>query len=257
MAIKAGDFIRISYTAKLEDGTVIDATDEEVAKEHGIYNENARYGDIAIVVGEGQVVKGLDEALIGKEVGFKGEVVVPPEKAFGEYDPENKEVVSVTRFKEKPKPGQKVRIGNKIGTVERVIGRRAIIDYNHPLAGKTLIFDVEVKELVEDVAEKVKALFFINTGIDVNVEVKDKKAIVEVPKGAYFVQNFIIGKFTAIHTIFKYLDIDEVDLVEKFTKEEQKSIMEALKEVKSKEAEEESKEKSEESEKSKKEKEVS
>ncbi|AEA46112.1 peptidylprolyl isomerase FKBP-type [Archaeoglobus veneficus SNP6] len=237
MAIKAGDFIKVSYTAKLEDGTVIDTTDEEVAKEYGIYNENAKYGDITIVVGEGHVVKGLDEELVGKDVGFKGEIVVPPEKAFGEYDPENKEVVSVKRFKERPQPGQRVRIGDKVGTVERVIGRRAIIDYNHPLAGKTLIFDVEVKELIEDDAEKIKALFFINTGVDVEVELDGKKAVVEVPKGVAFSQYFAIGKFAAINAIFKLLDIEEIDIVERFKKEEEKAVIEAIEMAKGGEAE--------------------
>ena len=50
--ISKGDFIRISYIAKLEDGTIIDTTDEEIAKQNDIYNENARYGDIYVVVGE-------------------------------------------------------------------------------------------------------------------------------------------------------------------------------------------------------------
>ncbi len=242
MAIKPGDFIKVSYTAKLEDGTVIDTTIEEVAREHGIYNENARYGDIALVVGEGHVVKGLDEALVGKEIEFRGEVVVPPEKAFGEYDPEKKEVVSITKFKEKPQPGQRVRVGEKVGTVERIIGRRVIVDLNHPLAGKTLTFDVEVKERIEDLAEKVKALFLIATGIDVDVVVDGKKAVVNLPKGAYFNQYFTIGKFSAVNAVFKHLDIEEIDLVEKFTKEEEKAIMEAVEEAKSEGEEEKVKE---------------
>jgi len=253
MTIKAGDFIKVSYTAKLEDGTVIDTTIEEVAKEHGIYSENARYGDIALVVGEGHVVKGLDEALVGKEVGFRGEVVVPPEKAFGEHNPEKKEVVSITKFKERPEIGQRVRVGEKVGTVERIIGRRVIVDLNHPLAGKTLTFDVEVRERIEDIAEKIKALFLIATGIDVDAVVDEKKAIVNLPKGAYFNQYFTIGKFSAINAIFKYLDIEEIDLVEKFTKEEEKPIIEAVEEAKSEEGTEGEKEGGEETKRDKKE----
>ncbi len=61
MTIETGDFIRINYTGRLEDGTVFDTTYEEVAKEHGIYDENARYESYVIVVGKGHVVEGLDE----------------------------------------------------------------------------------------------------------------------------------------------------------------------------------------------------
>ncbi len=228
--IKQGDFIKISYTAKLEDGTVIDTTDEKVAKEYGIYDENGRYGDIVIVVGEGNVVKGLDEQLVGKEVGFKGEIVVPPEKAFGEYDPKKREIVSIRKFPERPKPGQRVRLGNRVGTVERVIGRRVIVDFNHPLAGKTIIFDIEIKEKVEKLEEKIKALFVMYTGLDVEVEVSDTTARVLIPKGASLNQIFVIGKYDAVSKAFKLLNIDTIEIVEKFVKEEENKLLEAVKE---------------------------
>jgi len=228
--IKQGDFIKISYTAKLEDGTVIDTTDEKVAKEYGIYDENGRYGDIVIVVGEGNVVKGLDEQLVGKEVGFKGEIVVPPEKAFGEYDPKKREIVSIRKFPERPKPGQRVRLGNRVGTVERIIGRRVIVDFNHPLAGKTIIFDIEIKEKVEKLEEKIKALFVMYTGLDVEVEVSDTTARVLIPKGASLNQIFVIGKYDAVSKAFKLLNIDTIEIVEKFVKEEENKLLEAVKE---------------------------
>ena len=249
--VKQGDFIKIAYTAKLEDGTVIDTTDEKVAKEYGLYDENARYGDIVIVVGEGNVVKGLDEQLVGKKVGFKGEIVVPPEKAFGKYDPKKREIISLRKLPEKPRPGQRVRIGNRIGTVERVIGRRAIVDFNHPLAGKTIIFEVEIKEKVEDLADKVKALFVMYTGLDVEVEIENDGKLVRVipPKGASLNQVFILGKYDAIAKAFKLLDIDTIEIVERFVKKEEMEPIEAVKES---EKDEESKSESEEEEKEEK-----
>ena len=237
--IKKGDFVRISYTAKLEDGTVIDSTDESVAKEHGVYEEGARYGDIVVVVGEGHVLKGLDEDLEGKEVGYKGTVEVPPEKAFGEYDPENKEVVSITKFSEKPMPGQRVRIGEKTGVVEKVIGRRAIVDFNHPLAGKKIIFEYEIKELIEKPEEKVKYLFLIYTGRELVPEIEDGRVTVEVPKDAAFNQYFLLGKFTVVDQIFKHLpDVKEVVFTERFERpqtEEQKEEEKAEGEAESQE----------------------
>ncbi len=249
--IKQGDFIKIAYTAKLEDGSVIDTTDEKVAKEYGLYDENARYGDIVIVVGEGNVVKGLDEQLVGKKVGFKGEIVVPPEKAFGKYDPKKREIISLRKLPERPRPGQRVRIGNRVGTVERVIGRRAIVDFNHPLAGKTIIFEVEIKEKVEDLAEKVKALFVMYTGLDVEVEVEEDGKLIRVipPKGASLNQVFILGKYDAIAKAFKLLDVEKIEIVERFVRKEEMEPIEAVKESSEEEEGEES-EKSEENEKS-------
>ncbi len=219
--IKKGDFVRISYTAKLEDETVIDSTDESIAKEHGVYEEGARYGDIVVVVGEGHVLKGLDEDLEGKEVGYRGSVEVPPEKAFGEYDEDNKEVISIAKFNEKPMPGQRVKVGEKTGIVEKVIGRRAVVDFNHPLAGKKIIFDYEIKELIENPKEKIKYLFLIYTGRELTPKIRAGKVTVEVPKDASINQFFLLGKYTVVDQIFRHMeDVKEVVFTEKFERPE-------------------------------------
>jgi len=230
MPIEKGDIVRIAYTAKLEDGTVIDTTDEKTAKEFGIYSEDYRYGDVYVIVGERNVVEGFEEDLIGKEVGYKGEVVVPPEKAFGKYDPEKKEVISIARLKEKPKPGDRVKVGDRIGVVERVIGRRAIVDFNHPLAGKTLIFEYEIKEKVEDLAKKVEAIFMIYTGREVKAKVDGKKVTVEVPRDFHFMPYAPLNKVSALARIFKYLDVEEVEIVERHKKVEVPKFEEVVKE---------------------------
>ncbi|RLI83203.1 peptidylprolyl isomerase [Archaeoglobales archaeon] len=230
--INKGEFVKISYTAKLEDGTIIDSTDEEVAKEAGL-SDRARYGDIVIVVGERHVIEGLDDALEGKEVGFKGTIEVEPEKAFGKYDPENKDVITLTKLKEKPVPGQRIQVGDRYGTVERIIGRRAVIDFNHPYAGKKIVFDVEIKEKIEEPVEKIKALFLLHTAKEVEAKIEDGKVIVEVPRGASFDQFFILGKFRALDGIFKHFDdIKEVEFVERYPRPE------TAKEVEAKETEE-------------------
>ncbi len=220
MPIAKGDIIKISYTAKLEDGTVIDTTDEKTAKEFGIYRDDIRYGDVYVIVGEGNVVKGFDEDLEGKEVGYKGEVVVPPEKAFGEYDPEKVDTISIARIKEKPRVGDQVRVGDRIGVVKRIIGRRAIVDFNHPLAGKTITFEYEIKEKVEDPAGKVKAIFMIYTGREVEAKVEGKKVTVEVPRDFHYDPRAPFLKVNALLRIFKYLDVDEVEIIERHKKEE-------------------------------------
>lgn len=227
--ISNGDFIRLSYTAKLETGEVIDTTSAEVAKESGIFNENTRYGDIYAVVGEGHVLKGLDEDLVGKEVGYRGEVKIPPAKAFGEYDPNKKDSFSITKFKEKPEVGQRVRIGDKIGTVERIVGRRVVVDFNHPLAGKNLIFQYEVKEKLEKLEDKLKALFVIHTGLEVkNLAVDGEKATVEVSNEAYLNQLFLLGRYRVVRDAFRLLNLKEIQIVEKFEKkaEEEKKTEE-------------------------------
>ncbi|MEM1578329.1 MAG: peptidylprolyl isomerase [Archaeoglobaceae archaeon] len=229
--LSKNDFVRLSYTAKLEDGRVIDTTDAEIAKKEGIFNENTRYGDIYAVLGEGHVLKGLEEDIIGKEVGYKGKVVVPPEKGFGTYDPGKKDSFSITRFKEEPKIGQRVRIGDKVGTVERIVGRRVIVDFNHPLAGKSFTFEYEIKEKLEKPEDKLKALFLIHTGFNVkNITLNEDKASVEVPSDAYLNQIFLIGRYRAVKDAFRFLGLKEISIVERFEKESE--IVKTLEEVK-------------------------
>lgn len=227
-SIKKDDFVKIGYTARLDDGTVVDTTDAEVAKENNIFNERTDYEDITVIVGERQVLEGLDDALEGKEVGFKGEIEVPPEKAFGIYNPDDKQYISIKKLGEKPQIGQRVELDNRYGIIGRIIGRRAIIDFNHPFAGKTITFDVEIKDMIEKLEDKIDALFHIYTAKHVEVTVNDKSIRVEVPRGASIDQYFMLGKYSAINAIYKHLDVEEIELVEVFKKDEK--IAKALEE---------------------------
>ena len=93
MVLQKGDFVRIDYIGKIkESGKVFDTTMEEIAKEHGIYDEKIDFKPAPIVVGANHVIKGLDEALVGLEVGEKKIVEIPPEKGYGKRDPAEREI---------------------------------------------------------------------------------------------------------------------------------------------------------------------
>ena len=100
MAIKEGDFIKLSYTGKVGDN-VFDTTDADEAKKAGIHNDNAVYGPVTICIGQKHVIVGLDEELVGKKIGAEGTVTVPPEKAFGQRDPKRVQSFPKNQFKEK------------------------------------------------------------------------------------------------------------------------------------------------------------
>ncbi|EEB74292.1 peptidylprolyl isomerase [Thermococcus sp. AM4] len=165
--VEKGDVIRLRYTGRIkETGEIFDTTEEEIAKQAGIYKENGVYGPVPIAVGAGHVIKGLDEQLEGLEVGKKYEIIVPPEKGFGKRDPKLIKVFTLGQFRRQgiiPFPGMPVEIegegGRKIkGRVLTVSGGRVRVDFNHPYAGKHLVYEVEIVEKVEDPIEKVKAM---------------------------------------------------------------------------------------------------
>ncbi|WP_297068976.1 peptidylprolyl isomerase [Thermococcus sp.] len=165
--VQKGDVIRLHYTGKVrETGGIFDTTSEEVAKEAGIYKEDGTYGPVPIAVGAGHVLKGLDEQLEGLDVGGKYEIIVPPEKGFGKRDPKLIKTFTLGQFRREglhPFPGMDIEVdtheGRKLrGRVLSVSSGRVRVDFNSPLAGKHLIYEVEILEKVEDPIEKVKAL---------------------------------------------------------------------------------------------------
>lgn len=186
MAIKEKDFIQVSYTGKLkEDNTVFDTTDKALAEKEGIYQEGMPYGEIIICVGQGRLVAGLENALIGKEIGKDYTVELGPEEAFGKKSAKLLKLVPTNAFRKQqinPMPGLQVEIDNQMGTIKTVTGGRTIVDFNHPLSGKEIIYEIKVSKEITDDAEKVKAYFQMLLGIkDIDVKLDNGTAKITMP----------------------------------------------------------------------------
>jgi FKBP-type peptidyl-prolyl cis-trans isomerase SlyD len=165
-AIQDGDVIRIDYTARtVDDGTVVDTTDSEVAEEAGV-DEQGDFEPRVIVVGAGHLFEAVEADLIGKSVGDTGTVTITPEEAFGEYDQDEIRTISADRLdEENRRPGAQVTVDGERGYVETVIGGRARVDFNHPLAGEEIEYEYEIAERLEDKLEIAQGL--MSTFIDV------------------------------------------------------------------------------------------
>jgi len=155
-----GDFVKLDYTLRTtEDDDVVDTTILEVAEEAGIDTEEHEFSPRTIIIGEGHVFESVDEALIGGEVGDEGSVVISAEEAFGEYDPDQVKTISAQKIDEDDRyPGANVQIDNEQGHIETIIGGRARVNFNHPLAGEELEYEYEILEEVDDVVGKAEGL---------------------------------------------------------------------------------------------------
>jgi FKBP-type peptidyl-prolyl cis-trans isomerase 2 len=160
-ALKKGDFIEVEYTGKLkEKGIVFDTTNKETAEKEGIAQPNQVYGPVIVCLGEGHLIKGLDKELEGKQCG-KHSVELPPEKAFGKKSAKLVQMIPLRKFKEQniqPMPGLQVNIDGHMATIKSVSGGRILVDLNHPLSGRDVIYDVDVKRIVAKAEEKIQAL---------------------------------------------------------------------------------------------------
>ncbi|MYL16124.1 peptidylprolyl isomerase [Halorubrum terrestre] len=155
MSITTGDSVTLEYTGKLDDGTVFDTSKESVAEDAGLAEAqpDREYTPLTVEVGGGQVIEGMEEGLIGLEAGETDTLTIPPEKAYGQPSDENVEEFETDELREMlggqlPEEGAYLEAqdgsqGEIIHVDEDVV--RA--DFNPPLAGETLTFDVEVIEV--------------------------------------------------------------------------------------------------------------
>ncbi|MBW2969667.1 peptidylprolyl isomerase [Candidatus Woesearchaeota archaeon] len=184
MAIKKHDFVELEYSGRLkETNEVFDTTDEKTAKDAQIFSDKAEYKPVIICIGEHHILRGIDEFLEGKELG-KFTLELPAEKAFGKKSAELVKMIPTSKFAEqniKPVPGLRLNIDNYVGIVKTVSGGRTVVDFNHPLAGRDVVYELKINRIVDDKKEQVDSLLRVLLGVKAPVVVQEKKAVISFP----------------------------------------------------------------------------
>ncbi|MCF8111221.1 MAG: peptidylprolyl isomerase [Desulfobacteraceae bacterium] len=136
-----GDTVKIHYKGKLDDGSVFDSSDGR--------------DPLEFKIGDGNIIPGVEEAVLGMEPEQTKEATIPPEKAYGEYRDEMVIEVERTQFPEhiNPELGQQLELKQSEGqnivvTVTNVAEEKVTLDANHPLAGKDLTFEITLQEIL-------------------------------------------------------------------------------------------------------------
>jgi peptidylprolyl isomerase len=234
MALQKGDFILIDYTAKVkETGEVFDTTSEEIAKKEHLYKEGDIYEPKLVVIGEGWVLKALDESLTSMEVGKPATSEISPEKAFGPRDPEKVKRVPLKQLLAKeiaPTIGLRVEFNGKMATVRAVGAGRVLLDFNPPLAGKTLVYDVTVQKKLETAEEQVASLIHRRIPVADQTKfeftIKEETIIVDMPEEAFYLEGIQVAKRGIMVDVQKFFPkITAVKFTETFKiepKEEEK-----------------------------------
>ncbi len=235
--MEKGDIIRWEYDAWIvEDGNeeLFDTTNEELAKEHGIHDPTVKYGPMYSIVGAGRLIKGIEEELMQAEIGKEYIVTILPENAYGERDPKLVKIHSYREIARKvaerdrnavPQVGMEVVIDNKRGKIITVTPGRVVVDYNHPLAGKTLKYRFKILEKVEGEVNKIKAILEMDYGKDVDkfkIEISDEDIIIEVPDICKYDSSWSIAKYMIVGDIRDYVANKNIKFVEVYEKKEEK-----------------------------------
>ncbi len=211
--MKDGDFVTIDYVARVKGtGEVFDLTREDTAKKENVYNEKVRYGPVTFIVGADFVIRGLDKVLHEMKVGEKKSVEILPEKGFGEHKEELVKLVPEAQLKQQKidtTPGTYITVNNIRGKILSADGGRVKIDFNHPLAGKILQYEIEVKGVVTDKTEKIKSIVKYFTGKEMEVRVGKEveiEAVVDMQRRLKEIIAGVISKWVGIDTV-KFVDI--------------------------------------------------
>ncbi|MHC1757277.1 MAG: peptidylprolyl isomerase [Methanosarcina sp.] len=150
--VKKGDYLLIDYTGKLENGTIFDTTIKEKALEAGIYSEEKGCRPFFFRADTGQVVKGIDAGVLGMREGEERTLKIAPEEAYGEYKNYLVQKIPLSRLelKEPPEVGKKIITpgGREVKVLDST-ETYATLDFNHELAGKTLILEIKLVSIVK------------------------------------------------------------------------------------------------------------
>ena len=140
MVVEKGSKVKVQYEGKLESGEVFDAS-----------NKSGEERPLEFVAGEGHVIKGFDNAVLGMEEGDEKDIEINPEEAYGERREEMKQEIpkSVLPQDKTPEKGMMLMMSSPQGQqmpakIDEVKEDSIVIDLNHPLAGKKLLFKIKV-----------------------------------------------------------------------------------------------------------------
>jgi len=229
--VEKGRVAIVEYSLFVKDtGELVDTTSEVDAKLYKKYVEGAVYEPEVVVVGEGRFFQGFEESLASCEEGKEAEFEIPPEKAYGPRDPSKVKIYPRRLFEKqnvRPEIGREVRINDESGRILAVEGGRVVVDFNHPLAGKTLKLKIKVLKVVTDPVEAVKYLVkrrFRGVKIDnisVNVDRESGKVTVELPKEIRVGRDVQYAKALAAYDILRHVEgVKEVLYIDRFTSDE-------------------------------------
>ncbi len=211
MSFQKKDFVEIEFVAKVKGGDVFDSNIKDVLEKAKL---NLEPKPVIFSIGGGMFLKGVEDFLEGKEIG-KYEIELSPEKAFGFRDSRLVQMVPSRIFREQrlnPVPGVMFNFDGRIAKILSVSGGRIIADFNNPIAGKTVIYNVDVVRRVDDIKEKAKALVEFLFRRKFDFEIVDKKIILKAEKNFVQFLELFKDKFKEI------LDLD-LSVVEEEKKE--------------------------------------
>ena len=217
-----GAIIHVDYDLfSGETGDLIETTREDIAKEYEMHQEGRTYSPMVCVVGNGNLIPGFETALKEAKVGTEVTVEIEPAEAYGEKDASMVETISIDKLRRAVQDpnslylGAPVNINGRQGYLSYLAAGRARIDYNHPMAGKTLKYVFTVVKEVKGKEDKVLGLLESNSGHSgFEVSFKGDDLSIVLPQAMLFDTNAAMLKFRLVTMIRDAVECGKISFVE-------------------------------------------
>jgi len=225
LTFKKGQLILLDYTAKIKDtDEVFETTIEEDAKKNSIHEPNIKYQPKLVSVGESWVLKGLDDALPETSVGDKKTIEVSSDKGFGARDKGKVRMIPLRKLgedAEKVSVGDTVEVDNKKGIIRYIGSGRVQIDYNHRYAGKTILYEINVKKSLDADDDKITAILQSRMPVEDDKLVFNKSGDsldITIPEEIFRAEGLSVIKHFTQLDLFKFVSsIKKINFIETYS----------------------------------------
>jgi peptidylprolyl isomerase len=224
MSFKDGDFLEIEYTIwDAATNKMIFSTDEKKAKAAEIYNKENIYGSTVVILGSGANIKGMENMLKNMKENETKKATFEPADAFGERNEDLIRVVPLSVLKQQnidPYIGLTVNVDGVNMIVKSINSGRVVLDANHPLAGKTLIYEILIIKQIKDIKEQIEALAIKKYNIKPSsININNNDVIITFDNSINKDANYFVAKASLIAAIFSYIkNINKVNVNEEYLK---------------------------------------
>ena len=220
--MEEGTIIHIDYSLyNADNDKLLETTLEEVAKENDLHQDGREYNPLVAVVGAGRMIEGFEESIAEAKPNEDIEIIIPAEKAYGERDSAKVETMSqnkLLRHVQDPNSlgiGAPVEISGRTGILVLVGSGRAKIDFNHPLAGRSLKYNYKIVKVIKKRDEKVVALLESNTGHNgFEVKFKGDDAMITLPESMMWDPNASTLKYSVVSTLRENANLEKITFME-------------------------------------------
>lgn len=213
MVLKKNDFIEIEFTGKTPDGDVFDSNIKEVLEGLNPNYNKDQAKPFSFALGQGMFLKGVEDFLLEKgELGKNYKIELSPENAFGFRQSQLVQLIPMRIFiqqKINPSPGMAFNFDGRIGKILSVSGGRVMVDFNHLLAGKKLIYDVNILRKIDDQTEKTKSFIDFLFKRELDFEIKNEDLFIKTENQMKQFIELFKDKFKEVLNLNLHVDLLE------------------------------------------------